>query len=89
MNTCDDEFTMSNTDEYMGRATLTAGGTSAMVARKSQMRPLSTVGVLAHDTHHDLPEGWTTHLSPHQTPQTVNARFVKTETEQANKHDEK
>jgi len=40
MNTYDDEVTTSNRDGYTGLATLTTGGTSAMVARKSQMRPL-------------------------------------------------
>jgi len=40
MNTCDDEVTTSNRDGYTGLATLTTGGTSAIVARKSQMRPL-------------------------------------------------
>ena len=73
----------------MGLATLTTGGTSAMVARKNQMRPWPTVNVSAHGKHHDLREARTTHLSPYQTPQTENARFVIAETEQANEHDEK
>ena len=89
MNTCNYEVTTSNRDGYMRLATLTAGGTSAMVARKSQMRPWPTVSVSAHGNHHDLREARTTHLSPHQTPQLVNARVVKAETEQANEHDEK
>ena len=73
----------------MRLATLTAGGTSAMVARKSQMRPWPTASVSAHGNHHDLREARRTHLFPHQTPQLVNARVVKAETEQANEHDEK
>ena len=89
MNTCDDEVMMSNKDRYMGLATITTGGTSAMVARKSQTRPLPTMSVLAHYKHHDLRETRTLHLFPHQMSQTENARFVKAQTEQSNEHDEK
>ena len=78
MNTCDDEVTISNRGGYMGLATLTTGGISAMVARKSQMRPWPTVSISADGKHHDLR---TTHLSPHQVPQLVNTRFVKAQTE--------
>jgi len=54
MNTCDYEVTTSSRDGNMGLATLTTGGTSAIVARKSQMRPWPTVNVSADGKHHDL-----------------------------------
>ena len=73
----------------MGLATLTTGGTQAMVERKSQMRPLPTVSISVHGKYHDLREAQPSHLSPHQTPQTVNAGFVKAQTEQTKEHDEK
>jgi len=89
MNTCDDEVMTSNRDGYTELATLTTGGTSAIVARKSQMRPWPMANVSADGKHPDLREARTTHLFPHQTSQTVNAGFVKAQTEQANEHDEK
>ena len=89
MNTCDDEVTMNSRGGYMGLATLTTGGTSAIVARKSQMRPLPTASISAHGKHHDLREVRTPYLSPHQMSKTINPGFVKAQTEQTNEHDEK
>jgi len=42
INTCDDKSRREMGMDRWGLATLTTGGTSAMVARKSQMRPLQT-----------------------------------------------
>ena len=50
MNTCN---AMSGGNGFMERVPLTTGGTPAMVARKSQMRPLSMEDVSADSKHHD------------------------------------
>jgi hypothetical protein len=53
MNTYDSEFKMSGRDACMELVTLTTGGISAMVARKSQMSPLRKGSASADRKHHD------------------------------------
>ena len=53
MNTYNIVVTVNRRNGYMELATLTTGGISAMVARKSQMSPLRTGGISADRKHHD------------------------------------
>jgi len=53
MNTYNIVVTVNRRNGYMELATLTTGGISAMVARKSQMSPLRTGSISADRKHHD------------------------------------
>jgi len=53
MNTYNSEVMMNRRDGCMELVTLTTGGISAMVARKSQMSPLRTGSISVDRKHHD------------------------------------
>jgi hypothetical protein len=53
MNTYDSEFKVSGRDACIELAALTTGGISAIVAKKSQTRPLRTGSVSVDRKHRD------------------------------------
>jgi hypothetical protein len=89
MNTCNSEVMMNRRDGYMELATLATGGISTTVARKSQMSPLRMGSISAIGNTTISKKSKHTHLSPYETSQTIHARLVAVQAEQANEHNEK